>query len=142
MQRKLAGWKGCFKLNFDGAARQGLAVGGSVIKTHNGSLVATYMRNLNGHSSNQAEAMDLAWVVHFTLSMGIRAMDIEGDSKLIIDAVTTQDKLNKLIEGIARDIIRLILGLDSFCIMHIYKEGNGVVNVLATLGLMDSSLKC
>lgn len=124
---------GCFKLNFDGVARHGLAGKGGFIRTHNRALVVAYMGNLNGHTRNKIEAMALSWGVHFTLSMGIMTMNIEGDSKLIIDVVKGKNRLNWLIEGIIRDIIRLISRLDSFYVMHIYREGNRVVDAIVAL---------
>lgn len=49
-------WKppdwGYTTLNFDGAARHDLAVGGEIIGTSIGELVATYAGNLNYYSSN------------------------------------------------------------------------------------------
>ncbi|XP_057825646.2 uncharacterized protein LOC131037501 [Cryptomeria japonica] len=132
---------GCYKLNFDGVARQGLAAGGGVIRTHNGALVAAYDGNLNGHTSNQAEAMALAWGIEFSLSMGIRCMYIEGDSKLIIDVVKGQNRLNWTIEGPIRDTLRLISRLESFRIMHVFR-GNGVVDALFALGLTNIGLRC
>ncbi|XP_059068709.1 uncharacterized protein LOC131859164 [Cryptomeria japonica] len=85
---------GSFRLNFDGVAKHGLAAGGGVIRNHSGALFAAYTRNLSGHSSNQVEALALVWGVRFTLSMGIRVMDIKGDSKLIVDVVKGRNKLN------------------------------------------------
>ncbi|XP_059070243.1 uncharacterized protein LOC131859953 [Cryptomeria japonica] len=131
-----------FKLNFDGAARGGLAASGGIIIIHLGAPVAAYAGNLNGHSSNQVEAMALAWGIRLTLTMGIRIMDIKGDSKLIIDVVKGRNRLNWTIEGTIRDTLRLISGHDSFKIMHVYREGNRVVDALAALGLNFSSLRC
>ncbi|XP_057819194.2 uncharacterized protein LOC131032280 [Cryptomeria japonica] len=131
-----------FKLNFDGVARGGLATSGGIIRTHMRALVAAYAGNLNGHSSNQAEAMALAWWIHFSLTRGIRSMDIEGNSKLITDVVKGWNRLNLTIEGTIRDTLRLISGLNSFRLMHVFKEGNRVVDALAALGLNISGLRC
>lgn len=80
---------GWYKLNFDGAARQsqGLAVVGGVLRSHLGEMVASYTSNLNVYTSNQTEAMALAWGLRIVLSIGIHVIVIEGDSKLIIDGV-------------------------------------------------------
>ncbi|XP_057860572.2 uncharacterized protein LOC131069228 [Cryptomeria japonica] len=120
----------------------GLATGGGIIRTYLGAPIATYVGNLNGHSSNWAEAMALAWGIRLALIMGIRIMDIEGDSKLIIDAIKGWNRLNWTIEGTIRDTLRLISRLDLFRIMHVYREGNRVVDYLAALGLNFSSLRC
>lgn len=85
---------GCLKLNFDGVSRHGRAARGGVIRNHKGALIVSYTVNLNGHSSNQVEVMALAWGICFAVSMGIKAIDIEGDSKLIIDVVKGRNKLN------------------------------------------------
>lgn len=69
-------------------------------------------------------------------------MDIEGDSKLIIDVVKGQNKLNWTIEGTIKDTLRLIFGLDSFKITHVFKEGNRVVDALVAIGLNLSGLRC
>ncbi|XP_059073377.1 uncharacterized protein LOC131874150 [Cryptomeria japonica] len=110
--------------------------------SHLGALIAAYVGNLNGHSSNQAEVMDLAYGIHIALSMGIRIMDIEGDSILIINVVKGKNKLNWTIEGTIRDTMRLISRLDSFRVMHIYRESNRVVNSMATIDLNLSGLRC
>ncbi|GLJ42723.1 hypothetical protein SUGI_0885810 [Cryptomeria japonica] len=131
-----------FKLNFDGAARGGLAASGGVIRSHLGALVASYASNLNGYSSNRAKAMALAWGIRLALTMGIKIMDIEGDSKLIIDVVKGQNKLNWTIEGTIRDTLRLIFRLELFKIMHVFREGNSVANALVAIGLNLSRLRC
>ncbi|XP_059076733.1 uncharacterized protein LOC131875995 [Cryptomeria japonica] len=131
-----------FKLNFDGAARGGVAASGGIIKTHMGALIAAYVDNLNGHSSNQAESMALSWGTHFSLTMGIGSMNIEGDSKLIIDVVKGRNRLNWTIEGTIRDTLRIIFGLNSFKFMHVFREGNGVADAPASLGLNISSIRC
>ncbi|XP_057813460.2 uncharacterized protein LOC131027422 [Cryptomeria japonica] len=116
-------------------ATGGLVAGGGVIRTQLGALVATYVGNLNEHSSNQVEEMALAWGIYLAVTMGIRIMDIGGDSKLIIDVVKGRNRLNWTIEGTIRDTLRLIFGLDLFKIVHVYREGNRVANAL--VGLPD-----
>lgn len=72
----------------------------------------------------------------FSLSIGVRALAIEGDSKLIIEAVKGQNRPCWSIEGIIGDIRKLILGLDLFVIDHSYKEGGKVLDALANMDLM------
>ncbi|XP_057870939.1 uncharacterized protein LOC131077468 [Cryptomeria japonica] len=107
-----------------------------------GALVAAYAGNLNGHSSNQAKAVALAWGIRIALAMGVKNMDIKGDSMLIIDAVKGRNKLNWTIEGTIKDTLRLISGIDSFRAMHIYREGNRVTDAMATIGLNLLGLRC
>lgn len=61
---------------------------------------------------------------------------------LIINVVKGWNKLNWTIEGTIRDTLRLISRLDLFRVMHIYKEGNHVVDAMAAIGLNLSGLRC
>lgn len=77
------------KLNFDGASKyNGKASGGGVIKNDRGELVATYVGGLGLQCNNFAEALTLLWGVKLAITLSIQNLHIEGDSKLIIDAVT------------------------------------------------------
>lgn len=86
--------------------------------------------------------MALAWGIYITLSMGIRIMDIKGDSMLIIDVDKGRNKLNWKIEGTIRDTLRLISELDSFRLMHIYREDNRVADSMVAIGLNFSRVIC
>lgn len=102
---------------------------------HIGELVVAYSGNLKGYTNNQSEGMALLWGLRVSLLIGLKTLVIEGDSKLIIDAIKGLSKTNWSIEGIIKYIFKFLLGLDHFEIDHVYREGNMVVDALAALGL-------
>ncbi|XP_057865432.2 uncharacterized protein LOC131073086 [Cryptomeria japonica] len=130
------------KLNFDGAARLGMAAEGRIIRSPTREMVIAYASNLNGFSSSQVEAMALAWGLYIALSIGFRAIAKEGDSKLIIDAIKGLNRIDWSIDIIIRDIFSLLFSFDSFLVSHIYREGNQVADAMTTLGLNGERLKC
>ncbi|GLJ10010.1 hypothetical protein SUGI_0120060 [Cryptomeria japonica] len=107
-----------------------------------GDLMETYPGHLKGSTNNQVECMALFWGLKLALSIGIRALIIEGDLKLVIDATQGQANINWSSIGMVNDIKRLLLGLDYFSICHTFREGNVVIDTLTTLDLQLADLRC
>lgn len=97
--------------------------------------MVVYTRNLNGNTNNQAKGMTLLCRLKVSVSIRLKKLVIEGDSKLIINVVKGLSKTNWSIEEIIKDIHKFILGLEHFEIGRVYMEGNMVVDSLVVLGL-------
>ncbi|XP_059070694.1 uncharacterized protein LOC131860314 [Cryptomeria japonica] len=130
------------KLNFDGVARSGSSAGGGIIRDSLGNLVLAYAGNFDFDSSNMAEALALLGGLKLALSTNIKKLIIEGDSKLIIEATKGTSRIRWRIKNVIKDIWSMIVWLEDFQIQHIYREGNGVVDSLATTRLEIKGIRC
>ncbi|XP_059064699.1 uncharacterized protein LOC131856791 [Cryptomeria japonica] len=128
------------KLNFDGAANNNWQVRGGVVRDHQGGLIAAYAGSLRNHTVNEAEGMALLWGMKFAIAIGIRQLEIEGDSKIIVEAISGRSAAGWKVEAILRDVRMLLADLDSFTILHIYKEGNVVFDSMAIVGMLQEGL--
>ncbi|XP_057814100.1 uncharacterized protein LOC131028005 [Cryptomeria japonica] len=124
------------KLNFDGAIHNTWQAGGGVIKDHQGKLIATYIGSLRDHTVNQAEGMK------FSISIGIRQLEIEGDSKLIMEAVSGRSVAGWKVEVILRDVRILLAKIYSFTLPHIHREGNVVADSMDAFGMLQDGFRC
>ncbi|XP_059067910.1 uncharacterized protein LOC131858631 [Cryptomeria japonica] len=131
-----------FKLNFDGVARSGVAMGGGVIKDSLGNLVLAYARNFGSASSNMAEALALFWGLKLALTIDAKILVIKGDSKLIIEATKGVSGISWMVRNILKDIWSMIVWLEEFRIQHICREGNSVADSLVAAGLEMKGMRC
>lgn len=131
-----------FKLNFDGTARSGVAVGGGIIRDNLGNLVLAYARNFGSASSNMVEALTLFWGLKLALAIDAKRLIIEGDSKMIIEVTKGLSRISWMINNILKDIWSMIVWLEEFHIQHIYREGNSVADSLVGAGLEMKGMRC
>ncbi|XP_057821065.2 uncharacterized protein LOC131033795 [Cryptomeria japonica] len=125
------------KLNFDGATHNNRQVGGRVTRDHQGGLIVAFAGSLRNHIVNQAEGMALLWRMKFVIAIGIRQLEIKGDSKIIVEAVNGRTAASWKVEAILRDARMLLANLDNFTICHIYREGNAVA-----INMLQEGLRC
>ncbi|XP_059068382.1 uncharacterized protein LOC131858914 [Cryptomeria japonica] len=97
------------KLNFDGAARNGFATGGGIIRDIMGNLVLAYAGNFDFVSSNMAKALALLWGLKLALGINAKRLIIEGDSKLIIEAAKGVSGVSWMINNVIKDIWSMIV---------------------------------
>ncbi|XP_059069729.1 uncharacterized protein LOC131859736 [Cryptomeria japonica] len=139
MERLNTRWSASFpswvKLNFDDAARIGVAVGGGIIRDCLGNLILAYAGNFLSASSNMVEALALFWGLKLALNINSKRLIIEGDSKLIIEVTKGIFGISWTISNILKDIWSMIVWLEEFHIQHIYREGNSVADSLVVTGL-------
>ncbi|XP_057860499.1 uncharacterized protein LOC131069162 [Cryptomeria japonica] len=128
------------KLNFDGAVHNNWQAGGGVIRDHQGKIIIAYTGSLRNHIVNQAEGMSLLWGMKFAIAIGIRQLEIEGDSKIIMEVVDGRSAVGSKVEVVLRDVRMLLSNLDSFTICHIYIEGNVVVDSMVAFGMLQDGL--
>ena len=138
IRRKQTNWKPPittqFKLNLDGTTRGGKVVVGSVLRDDDGEVLLLYSGNIGRGKNNMFEAIALLWGLQVIKDMQIKDITIEGDSKIIIDMVKGVSQLSWTIQTIITNIRQLLEGLERFELQHIYREGNAVAGVIATIG--------
>ncbi|XP_057860117.2 uncharacterized protein LOC131068854 [Cryptomeria japonica] len=119
------------KLNFDGACRGNprQACFGVVIRNEEGNLVSGTYGHIGYATNNEAEIRALEAGLVLCKERGLTNVQIEGDSQIIINGVTTDRLFNwKLAKWIPR-IWFLLQAIKPYEISHIHREGNRVANL-------------
>lgn len=62
-------------------------MGRGIVRDGEGKFILDYASNFGTKASNMAEALSLLWDIKFIALMGNFRIQVEGDSKLIIDIV-------------------------------------------------------
>ncbi|XP_057860374.1 uncharacterized protein LOC131069084 [Cryptomeria japonica] len=130
------------KLNFDKAAHNNRQAGGDVIWDHQGGLIAAFEGSPRNHIVNQAKGTALLWGMKFSTTIGIRRLEIEGDSKIIIEVVKGRTAVGWKVDAIMRNTRILLANLNNFTIYHIYREGNVVVDSMVAVDMLQEGLRC
>ncbi|XP_057873763.1 uncharacterized protein LOC131079748 [Cryptomeria japonica] len=105
-------------------------------------MVAAYVGNLSESSVTQAEGIALLWGLKMANDIGIKHLEIEGDSQVIIDSIKGKASAGWRVEPILRDIRHLLVKMEDFTIDHIFREGNRVVDSMAAEGRLQMGLRC
>ncbi|XP_059067846.1 uncharacterized protein LOC131858577 [Cryptomeria japonica] len=125
------------KLNFDGASKgnPGESGIGAIIENEHGNIIYGLYGGIGFATNNEAEIRALEVGLCLYTLHGISRIIIEGDLQIIINGVTKSNfhswKLNKWLPQI-NDHLKSI---DCFEIVHVYREGNQMVDYLANLGV-------
>ncbi|XP_059067832.1 uncharacterized protein LOC131858564 [Cryptomeria japonica] len=106
----------CHKYNFDGSAQNICQGGAIIIRDHLGNIVAAYVGNPKNHTVTQAKGMALLWGLRFAKSIGIKHLEIEGDSQIIVEMVSGRSASGWQVDPILRDARMLMANLDGFTI--------------------------
>ena len=69
-------------------------------------------------------------------------MEIEGDSKIIIETVKGNMREGWAIKRVIEGIRHLLTILNRFDLNHIFQEGNSVANGMVAIGLKVKGLRC
>ncbi len=98
-------------------------------------MLLAYAGQLGKVSNNTAEVMALYWGLKLVISMGRRDVQIEGDSKIIIETIKGNMREAWAIKGVIDDIMYLLTILNRSDLNHISQEGNSMADDMAMLGL-------
>ncbi|KAF7828673.1 ribonuclease H [Senna tora] len=128
--------KGWVKLNSDGAVKgsDGNAGCGAIIRDHNGSWVAGVVRSLWECSVLKSEAWGMFEPIHLALSLNLKRIVVEADSKCLVDGILKGRNINFEVSGIIDEIFILLQQFDEWKVQHKWREGNNCVDFLANLG--------
>ncbi|XP_057820526.2 uncharacterized protein LOC131033335 [Cryptomeria japonica] len=128
---------GKYKLNFDGAAQgnPGEAGFGAIVRNCQGKCVAAAHGYICTATNNKAELIRLRRGLILCRDKDFSNVDIEGDSQLVINAISKGQianwKLKQWIPGI-QNLINLLL---DYAIAHNYRKGNRAADWLANEGV-------
>ena len=127
------GWA---KLNTDGSSRgnPGIAGGGGVIRDSFGVWVGGFSRAIGHTTSVQAELRALKDGLNIAIDLEISYLDIEMDSLVAVNLVNSTAITNVFLSSIVGDCRCLLEKFERFTLKHIYREANGVADILAKAG--------
>jgi ribonuclease HI len=131
-----------YRANIDGGSRgnPGPASYGVVIRDPRGEIVAKLKKYIGRSTNNVAEYYGLIAALDYAQQHGIRALQVQSDSELLVRQMRGQYKvkspeLRPLYER-ARKMAQM---LDSFKIDHVYREQNAEADALANEALDETS---
>ncbi|GLJ36835.1 hypothetical protein SUGI_0743190 [Cryptomeria japonica] len=94
------------------------------------AVVAGYGRIRNG-TNNLANVRALLFSVKLAIKNKVNNLIIEGDSHIIITSLIKSQTPNWQLDYIIREARELLSCLDSYQIMHFYREANRMAEILA-----------
>jgi ribonuclease HI len=118
----------------DGGSRgnPGPAGYGAVIRTLNGSPVASLSQFLGTTTNNFAEYQALLAVLRYALEHGHRAVEVVSDSELLVRQIAGGYKVRSpYLRPLWEEARQLIARLESFHIRHVLREENRAADRLA-----------
>ena len=131
-------WKppeeGRYKVNYDGAVfkdsnEAGL---GTIIRNHRGEVMGSLSQKVPlPHSVEAVEASAARSAIQFAKDLGFTAIDLEGDSKTIVEFLQLTTPGTTIYGNIIDDISQIAKGLQSVHFMHVKREGNVMAHLLA-----------
>ena len=132
------GWA---KLNTDGAAvgSSGLAGCGGLIRDENGAWVAGFSRNIGSTTSFAAELWGIRDGLALCYNLNIHSIIVELDAKSIVDVFGNPNFEGNVISPILDDCKQLMMQFHQIQFKHCYREANRCADMLAKVGLDQSS---
>ena len=124
---------GWVKENFDGSPKGNLGKAGCgmCLRSHLRDVLAFKCLSLPSSTNDMVEAFGLLYGLVLAKNLDLKAIHIEGNSTLIINAYIKRQILNWRIRYIMIKIWNLIDSFEIYHISHIYKEGNATTDLLA-----------
>ena len=121
-------------MNYDGAVLKdsneaGL---GTIIKNHRGEVMGSLSQKVPlPHFVEAVEASAARSAIQFAKDLGFTAIDLEGDSKTIVEFLQLTTPCTTIYGNIIDDISQIAKGLQSVHFMHVKREGNVMAHLLA-----------
>ncbi|XP_062028542.1 uncharacterized protein LOC133744454 [Rosa rugosa] len=126
--------RGFTKINFDGFVCSESAAGGFVLRDTDRRPLIAVTRNLGRTTVPVAEAIALRNSLACARDRGYKRIEVEGDSKLVIDAVTDNISPPWRLITFVSDIKEIASCFDSISFKHVFREANFVADAVANLG--------
>ena len=129
-----------FKLNFDDSRVEIKIASGWVTRDSNGIIKTAACKHLGNTSIILAECMTLRDGILASKNNGFVSLEIEGDSKIVIDCFNKMISAPCSIRVLMEDIYNLSRDLNIHSCHHVYRESNRTVDCLAKkgIGILDS----
>ncbi|XP_074290818.1 uncharacterized protein LOC141617523 [Silene latifolia] len=123
-----------WQMYFDGAARQDGAGAGVVFVTPKNHLIPYAFTLTHLCTNNMAEYQALILGLQMAIEIGVRDMDIYGDSKLVVNQVLGEYEVKK--EDLIpyhQQVLQLLNQLDDIHVGHVPRSANKLADALANL---------
>ena len=91
-----------------------------MVRDNKGRMLLAYFGQLGKFLNNIAEVIALYWGLKLFITVGWSDMEIEGDSKIIIDTVKGNMREEWAIKHVIEDIKYLLTILNMFDLNHIF----------------------
>ncbi|PRQ59821.1 putative transferase, protein kinase RLK-Pelle-RLCK-IV family [Rosa chinensis] len=108
---------------------------GFIPRDHEGKPIVDVSKNGGRASVPMVEALALRDGLQHTTRKGVRKLQVEGDSKLVIDAITKKFSPPWRIQQIIEDIHNIASKFEDITFKHIFREPNFTAVACAHLGL-------
>jgi ribonuclease HI len=141
-------WKppveGRYKVNYDGAIfrntnEAGLGV---IIRNARGEVMGSLCQRVPfPHSIEAVEASAARCAIQFAKDLGLMEIDLEGDSKIVVDALLLSGPCITFYGHIIEDIKLIARGLCSVHFQHVKRDGNNLAHLLAKRARLNKSLE-
>lgn len=130
-----------YKLQFDGGTRltekNKPGGAGAVIFDDKGKIVVKKGKYIEGTTNNFCEYSALILGLSTALDMGIRRLQVKGDSELVVKQVKGEYKVkNAILKELHTQVIKLMKEFDEISISHVYREYNKEADALADLCIL------
>ncbi|KAL6218551.1 hypothetical protein ACLB2K_011761 [Fragaria x ananassa] len=122
-----------FKVNFDGSVTSSSAACGTIIRNSEGVPIITSSKNIGKASVPTTEASSLRDSILIAKNRGLTRIIVEGDSKIIIDAVNGKISAPWRLQQIIEDIKNLAQEFQEISFNHIYREANFAADATTSL---------
>nr|POF09767.1 hypothetical protein CFP56_21405 [Quercus suber] len=121
------------KINFDGATCSGTNKSGLgvVIRDSMGQVLASCSKVVNqAHSSSEVEAMAAGLVLSFAAELGVKNAVLEGDSLLVVKALTDSESSMSPIGPLINDAKYNSYSFEKLLYFHVTRDCNVVAHIL------------
>jgi ribonuclease HI len=131
-----------YRANIDGGSRgnPGPASYGVVIRDPRGQVVAKLKKYIGRSTNNVAEYYGLIAALDYAQQHGIRALQVQSDSELLVRQMRGQYKVKSPeLRPLYERARKMAQTFDSFKIDHVYREQNAEADALANEALDETS---
>lgn len=126
------GWT---KLNYDGEKRTNLSACGGLVRNADGKWMGGFCRFVGSSSVLRAKAWGLLEGVRLALNLALDSVEIECDSRVLVDSVSDRCVICPDIRSIVVAIRQCLLNFRRWKLSHVWREVNRVADFLASFGL-------
>ena len=136
--------EGRYKVNYDCAIfrntnEAGLGV---IIRDARGAVMGSMCQRVPfPHSIEAVEASAARCAIQFAKDLGLPEIDLEGDSKIVVDALLFSGPCSTFYGHIIEDIKLIASGLSSVHFQHVKRDGNNLAHLLAKRVRLNESLE-
>ena len=133
--------EGLYKANFDAAffgnsSTTGIGV---VVRDSKGEIIAALSQKiLEPHSVDAAKALASCRAVVFAKELCLLSVIVEGDSMLVVQAVTNKRENLKLFGHVVKEIHGLCSSFTRISFQHVRREGNKLAHALARKAVLST----